>query len=168
MSVREVDSARTFDLSLYTSLTASRAKDFELGEGDISAKSEDLNPPLPSDFVSLSLPPLQEAAERGDSDTVSRLLLDKNIDVNEKAGGHRAQRTALHRSAGYGHLTVVRQLLKVSWSDKWSGTGLTDLTSSFSRDVEHPLKVIRCPKIFEFEKDVFRLVTSMGHDSAPR
>lgn len=112
MSVREVDSARTFDLSLYTSLTASRAKDFELGEGDISAKSEDLNPPLPSDFVSFSLPPLQEAAERGDSDTVSRLLLDKNINVNEKAGGHRAQRTALLRSAGYGHLTVVRQLLK--------------------------------------------------------
>jgi len=61
----------------------------------------------------LSLPPLQEAAERGDATAVSRLLLDKNVDVNEKAGAHRAYRTALHRAAGYGHLAVVIQLLKV-------------------------------------------------------
>ena len=46
------------------------------------------------------------------------------------------------------------------------GTGLTDLTSSFSRDVEHHLKVIRCPKIFEFEKDVF--VLSRVWDTIPR
>ncbi|XP_078346797.1 uncharacterized protein LOC144632055 isoform X2 [Oculina patagonica] len=118
MSVREANSARTGNLSLYTSLTASRGKDFELGEEDLpetcSAKSEDLNPPLSSGFVNLSLPPLHEAAERGDSSAVSRLLLDKNVDVNEKAGGHRAYRTALHRAAGYGHLAVVRQLLKAS------------------------------------------------------
>lgn len=121
MSVREADSARTFDLSLYTS--ASRAKDFELGEEDLpetmSAKSEDQNPPFSSGFVSFSLPPLQEAAERGDSNAVARLLLDKSVDVNEKAGGHRAHRTALHRASGYGHLTVVRQLLKVSSTGDW-------------------------------------------------
>lgn len=118
MSVREANSAQTGNLSLYTSLTASRGKDFELGEEDLpetcSAKSEDLNPPLSSGFVTFSLPPLHEAAERGDSTAVSRLLLDKNLDVNEKAGGHRAYRTALHRAAGYGHLEVVRLLLKVS------------------------------------------------------
>lgn len=117
MSVREANSARTGNFSLYTSLTASRGKDFELGEDlpeTCSIKSEDLNPPLSSGFVTLSLPPLHEAAEQGDSTAVSRLLLDKNVDVNEKAGGHRAYRTALHRAAGYGHLAVVRQLLKVS------------------------------------------------------
>ena len=118
MSVREANSARTRNLSLYTSLTASRGRDFELGEEDLpetcSTKSEDLHPPLSSGFVTLSLPPLHEAAERGDSTAVSKLLLDKNVDVNEKAGGHRAFRTALHRAAGYGHLPVVRQLLKVS------------------------------------------------------
>lgn len=118
MSVREANSARTGNLSLYTSLTASRGKDFEVGEEDlldsISTKSEDLNPPLSSGVVTFSLPPLHEAAERGDSSAVSRLLLDKNVDVNEKAGGHRAYRTALHRAAGYGHIAVVRQLLKVS------------------------------------------------------
>lgn len=116
MSIREANSAQTGNLSLYTSLTASRGKDFELGEEDLpetcsTAKSEDLNSPLSP----LSLPPLHEAAERGDSSAVARLLLDKSLDVNEKAGGHRAYRTALHRAAGYGHLTVVRQLLKVSW-----------------------------------------------------
>ena len=115
MSVREANSAQTGNLSLYTSLTASRGKDFELGEEETcSAKSEDLNPPLSSGFVTFSLPPLHEAAERGDSTAVSRLLLDTNLDVNEKAGGHRAYRTALHRAAGYGHLAVVRLLLKVS------------------------------------------------------
>ena len=118
MSVREANSARTGNLSLYTSLTASRGKDFELDEGDLpetcSTKGEELNQPPSSGFVTLSLPPLHEAAEQGDSTAVSRLLLDKTVDVNEKAGGHRAYRTALHRAAGYGHLAVVRQLLKVS------------------------------------------------------
>ena len=118
MSVREENSAQTGNLSLYISLTTSRGKDFELGEEDLletcSTKSEDLTPPLSLGFVTLSLPPLHEAAEQGDSTAVSRLLLDKNVDVNEKAGGHRAFRTALHRAAGYGHLPVVRQLLKVS------------------------------------------------------
>lgn len=118
MSVREANSAQTGNLSLYTSLTASRGKDFELGEEDLpetcsTAKSEDLNSPLSPGFATLSLPPLHEAAERGDASAVSRLLLDKSLDVNEKAGGHRAYRTALHRAAGYGHLAVVRQLLKV-------------------------------------------------------
>lgn len=112
MSVREANSARTGSLSLYTSLTASRGKDFDLGEEDLpeisSTKSEDL-----TGFVTVSLPPLHEAAERGDATAVSRLLLDKNVDVNEKAGAHRAYRTALHRAAGYGHLAVVIQLLKV-------------------------------------------------------
>ena len=62
------------------------------------------------------LPPLHEAAERGDPQAVARLLLDKSVDVNKKAGGHRAMRTALHRAAGYGHLAVVKLLLKVSFS----------------------------------------------------
>ena len=118
MSVRETNSARTGNVSLYTSLTASRGKDFDLGEEDLpetcSTKSEYLNPPVSSGFVTWSLPPLHEAAERGDSTAVSRLFLDKNVDVNEKAGGHRAYRTALHRAAGYGHIAVVIQLLKVS------------------------------------------------------
>lgn len=117
MSFREADSARTENLSLYTS-QASRGKDFELGEDDLpetaSMKSEDLNPPLSSSFVTFHLPPLHEAAERGDASAVSRLLSDKSVDVNEKAGGHRAYRTALHRAAGYGHADVVKLLLKVS------------------------------------------------------
>ena len=118
MSIREANSARTENFSLYTSLTASRGKDFELCEDDLpettaSVKSEDLNPPLSSSFVVFHLPPLHEAAERGDFTAVTKLLSDKNIDVNEKAGGHRAHRTALHRAAGYGHLEVVKVLLKV-------------------------------------------------------
>lgn len=119
MSIREADSARTGNFSLYTSRTASRGKDFELCEDDspettASIQTEDLNPPLSSGFVTFHMPPLHEAAERGDSNTVSRLLADKSVDVNEKAGGHRAYRTALHRAAGYGHLDVVKLLLKVS------------------------------------------------------
>lgn len=119
MSIREVDSARTGNFSLYTSLTASRGKDFELHDEDDMREtgrtvSEDLNPPLSSSSVSFDLPPLHEAAERGDFNDVSRLLVDKRVDVNEKAGGHRAYRTALHRAAGYGHLEVVKLLLKVT------------------------------------------------------
>ena len=118
MSFREADSARTENLSLYTSLTASRGKDFELGEDDLpeSNASETDIPALSSSFVTFQLPPLHEAAERGDPQAVARLLLDKSADVNKKAGGHRAMRTALHRAAGYGHLAVVKLLLKVSFS----------------------------------------------------
>ena len=118
MSFREADSARTENLSLYTSLTASRGKDFELGEDDLpeSNASETDIPALSSSFVTFQLPPLHEAAERGDPQAVARLLLDKSVDVNKKAGGHRAMRTALHRAAGYGHLAVVKLLLKVSFS----------------------------------------------------
>ncbi|CAH3175626.1 unnamed protein product [Porites lobata] len=114
MSFREADSARTENLSLYTSLTASRGKDFELGEDDLpeSNASETDIPALSSSFVTFQLPPLHEAAERGDPQAVARLLLDKSVDVNKKAGGHRAMRTALHRAAGYGHLAVVKLLLK--------------------------------------------------------
>ena len=118
MSFREADSARTENLSLYTSLTASRGKDFELGEDDLpeSNASETDIPALSSSFVTFQLPPLHEAAERGDPQAVARLLLDKSVDVNKKAGGHRATRTALHRAASYGHLAVVKLLLKVSFS----------------------------------------------------
>ena len=117
MSFREADSTQTGNLSLCTSFTASRGNDFELGEEDLPesrVKSEDLNPPNSSSFAAFNLPPLHEAAERGDSSAVARLLFDKSVDVNEKAGGHRAYRTALHRAAGYGHLAVVKLLLKVS------------------------------------------------------
>ena len=118
MSIRQADSARTGNFSLYTSLTASRGKDLELHDEDdlpeTRTVSEDLNPPLSSSFVNFHLPPLHEAAERGDFNAVSRLLVDKSVDVNEKAGGHRAYRTALHRAAGYGHLEVVKLLLKVT------------------------------------------------------
>ena len=117
MSLREADSARTENLSLYTSLTASRGKDFELGEDNLpeSNASETDIPTLSSSFVTFQLPPLHEAAERGDPQSVARLLLDKSVDVNKKVGGHRAMRTALHRAAGYGHLAVVKLLLKVSF-----------------------------------------------------
>lgn len=110
MSLRDIESALASNLSLYSSHTVSRGKDFvELCDDDVlnslpktaSGKSEDLvNPPVSLRSVNFNLPPLHEAAERGDSKAVSRLLADKNVDVNEKAGGHRAQRTALHRAAG--------------------------------------------------------------------
>ena len=123
MSLRDIESALASNLSLYSSHTVSRGKDFvELCDDDVlsslpktaSGKSEDLvNPPVSLRSVNFNLPPLHEAAERGDSKAVSRLLADKNVDVNEKAGGHRAQRTALHRAAGYGHLSVVQLLIEV-------------------------------------------------------
>ena len=56
---------------------------------------------------------LHVAAERGDEMEVSRLLNQGGIDVNEKAGGHRVNRTPLHRAAGYGQESIVRMLLKV-------------------------------------------------------
>lgn len=122
MSLRDIESALASNLSLYSSHTVSRGKDFvELCDDDVlsslpktaSGKSEDLvNPPVSLRSVNFNLPPLHEAAERGDSKAVSRLLADKNVDVNEKAGGHRAQRTALHRAAGYGHLSVVQLLIE--------------------------------------------------------
>lgn len=120
MSLRDVESALTSNLSLYSSHVVSREKDFlELCDDDIpslpktaSMKSENLNPPPSLSSVNFQLPPLHEAAERGDSIAVSKLLADKNLNVNEKAGGHRAYRTALHRAAGYGHLGVVKLLLQ--------------------------------------------------------
>lgn len=152
MSIREANSARTGNLSLYTSLTASRGKDFELCEDDLpettaSVRSEDLNPPLSSSFVAFHLPPLHEAAERGDFTAVTKLLSDKNIDVNEKAGGHRAHRTALHRAAGYGHLEVVKVLLKTGADPaKCSSARRTPLheacTGGHKRVVEQLLKHI--------------------------
>ena len=56
---------------------------------------------------------LHDAAERGDEKEVLRLLSQEKIDVNERAGGHRAYRTPLHRAAGYGHTNIVKILLKV-------------------------------------------------------
>lgn len=165
MSVREANSAQTGNLSLYTSLTASRGKDFELGEDDLpetcSAKSEDLNPPLSSGFVTFSLPPLHEAAERGDSTAVSRLLLDKNLDVNEKAGGHRAYRTALHRAAGYGHLEVVRLLLKAGADPmKCSSVHRTPLHEACIGGHKHVVK-----ELLKYVADI-NVVDSNGQTSA--
>ena len=120
MSVRDLDSALTSNLSLYSSHAVSRGMNLlELCDDDLpslpkttSVKSK--SPPLSSSVVDLNLPPLHAAAERGDAIAVSKLLAEKNVNVNEKAGGHRAFRTALHRAAGYGHLAVVTLLLEVT------------------------------------------------------
>ena len=112
MFSREGNSALTGKIS-YASPTAIHGKDFDFGEERLTETVEDENAPLSSSFVGWHLSPLHEAAERGDDVTVFKLLLNGNVDVNEKAGGHRALRTALHRAAGYGHLGVVKQLIEV-------------------------------------------------------
>ncbi|XP_078662603.1 uncharacterized protein LOC144906316 isoform X1 [Branchiostoma floridae x Branchiostoma belcheri] len=50
------------------------------------------------------------AAEKGDSDTVRRLLETTSLDADFCS--EEDKRTALHRAAGYGHLAVVEILLK--------------------------------------------------------
>lgn len=56
---------------------------------------------------------LHDAAERGDAKTVLSLINFGRIDLDTYSGGHRVLRTPLHRAAGYGHLEVVKILLKV-------------------------------------------------------
>ena len=57
MSFREADSARTENLSLYTSLTASRGKDFELGEDDLpESNASETDIPAPVSYTHLTLP----------------------------------------------------------------------------------------------------------------
>lgn len=66
----------------------------------------------------LQIPPrysaLYEAAEKGDVQEISRLLLHKMVDVNGRSGEHGALRTALHGAAGYGHWKATKALLTVS------------------------------------------------------
>ena len=108
MSSRIANSEVSFTNSVLTPNLWPQAVDTETASTDYQ---DDVMP------ENLPLSPLHDAAERGDDFVVRKLISSGNVALNAKAGGHRAMRTALHRAAGYGHVNIVKDLLKVKALD---------------------------------------------------
>ena len=86
---------------------------------------------------------LHGACENGNVGEVRDILAEGRADLNALIAGHRALRTALHKASAYGHTEVVKLLLKVMktmrfsviWASKFFAAVL--VAAEFSTSQEH-------------------------------